>query len=92
MKLEYSSNSGALYVRLAEGDVAETIEIGDDVYPDVYADLDVDGRPIGVEVLDAVAFVPFLARHAATVDGLVTVDLPNGLVAVVEDRVRVPAA
>ena len=91
MKLEYSLNSGALYVRLREGNVDETIEIGDDDYADVYADLDADGRPIGVEVLDASAFFPFLARHAGSTDGIVTVGLPDGLTALVSDRARVPA-
>jgi uncharacterized protein YuzE len=90
--MDYSPSIGALYLRLAPGDVAETVEIGDDVYPDVYADLDAEGRPVGVEVLDAAAFFPFLARHARTADGSVSVELPDGLVAVVLDRARIPAA
>lgn len=54
MKAEYDRTTGALYVSLAEiedGAVARTVELDcDDAM--VHVDLDADGKPLGVEVLD----------------------------------------
>ena len=85
MRIEYSPTINAIYVRLRDGEVADTVEVGDDVY----ADLDEAGEPIGVEFLDAAEFFPFLARHAPAPEGVAIVELPEGLAALVRDRMAV---
>jgi uncharacterized protein YuzE len=47
MKLHYDDKVGALYVALADGEVAESREIR----PGVVLDLDAQGRIVGIEVL-----------------------------------------
>lgn len=74
MALEYSPDGHLLYVHLREGEVAETAEVG----PDIYADLDADGRPIGVEFLNADDFFPFLSRGLEGMRGT-TVQVPRTL-------------
>lgn len=64
MRMEYSPDGGALYVRLRAGEVAETVEL-DEL---VYADLDADGAPLGVEFVAAADLVPFLARRGGALD------------------------
>jgi len=44
---EYDPDADALYVRVADGDRARTVEINDVTYVDV----DANGRPVGIEVL-----------------------------------------
>ncbi len=60
MKIDYSKTANALYVTLRAGDVSETVEVEDMVYVDV----DEGGTPLGVEFVNADAFVPFLRRGA----------------------------
>ena len=55
MVLEYAPDGRLLYVRLRSGEVAET----DEIEHDVSVDLDAEGRPLGVEFLDAEKFFPF---------------------------------
>ena len=55
------------------------------------ADLDASGVPVGIEFLNADGFLPFLARHGFAAEGVVTVDLPDGLAALVGGRRAVPA-
>lgn len=59
IQFEYSPDENLLYVALGEGPAAETIEVEESVYIDV----DTDGRPIGIEFLNADDFLPFLGRH-----------------------------
>ena len=59
IRFEHSANENLLYVALGDGPAAATIEVEEAVY----LDLDADGRPIGVEFLDADDFLPFLERH-----------------------------
>ena len=47
MKLRYDPESGALYMRLAEGTIAETVQHADGVY----LDIDAKGRVLGAEFL-----------------------------------------
>ncbi|MDE3073894.1 MAG: DUF2283 domain-containing protein [Chloroflexota bacterium] len=49
MKMEYDPEAGAAYVRLSAKPVAKTEEVA----PGVILDLDADGLPVGVELLDA---------------------------------------
>lgn len=59
IRFDYSHDENLLYVALADGPAAETIEIEESVY----VDIDADGRPIGIEFVNAIDFLPFLARH-----------------------------
>ena len=59
IRIEYAADHELLYIKIADGPAAETIEIEESVY----VDLDADGQPIGVEFLNAADFLPFLARH-----------------------------
>lgn len=47
MKLRYDSDSGALYMRVREGAIEETVQHADGVY----LDIDAEGRVLGVEFL-----------------------------------------
>ena len=63
IRFEYSADENLLYVALGVGPAAETIEVEESVY----VDLDADGRPIGIEFLNADDFLSFLARHGGQV-------------------------
>lgn len=47
MKLRYDTESGALYVRVGEGAIEETVQHADGVY----LDIDTEGRVLGAEFL-----------------------------------------
>ncbi len=47
MKLRYDPESGALYVRVEEGAIQETVQHADGVY----LDIDAEGRVLGAEFL-----------------------------------------
>ncbi len=47
MKLRYDPESGALYVRVEEGAIEETVQHADGVY----LDIDAEGRVLGAEFL-----------------------------------------
>jgi uncharacterized protein YuzE len=47
VKLRYDPESGALYVRVREGAIEETVQHADGVY----LDIDVEGRVLGAEFL-----------------------------------------
>lgn len=81
MVLEYSPDGNLLYVRLRQGEVVETAEF----QSDVYVDLDDEGRPVGVEYLNADGFFPFLKRLAEGTDGSI-VEVPGGLRAMLDRR------
>ena len=59
LRIKYDADADAMYLRLREGSVSETIEIEEMVYVDV----DNGGRPLGVEFVVAADFLAFLARH-----------------------------
>ena len=48
MKIEYDSKADAMYIRLLAGEVTES----DEVRPGVVLDFDVDGRVLGIEMLE----------------------------------------
>lgn len=58
MRADYDSEADALYVRLTDGPVARSVELGDCVV----VDLDGDGRARGVEIISP--GYPFAARLA----------------------------
>jgi len=47
--LSYDPEANALYLQFSENEVEQTIELSESVY----VDLDADGMPVGLEVLDA---------------------------------------
>ena len=49
MKIEYDPKADAMYIRLLAGEVTES----DEVRPGVVLDFDVNGRVLGIEMLDA---------------------------------------
>ena len=59
LRLTYSADHGLLYMALATGEVADTIEVEESVFIDV----DEEGRPLGIEFLDATDLPAFLARR-----------------------------
>ncbi len=48
-QVTYDPEANALYMRFSDNEIAETLELSESVYVDV----DVDGVPVGLEVLDA---------------------------------------
>lgn len=52
MRIEFDPSADALYLRLRFGDVAETVELSDNIYLDV----DSDGHVLGAEFVNAAEF------------------------------------
>lgn len=48
-RITYDPQANALYMRFSDNDIAATLELSESVYVDV----DTDGVPVGLEVLDA---------------------------------------
>ncbi len=55
--------AGAVYMKLRDGEVAETVEVSD---ADAYVDLDAEGNVLGIEFLSLEEF----HRFTQTADGL----------------------
>ncbi len=84
MVLRYSPDRHLLYVVLRDGEVAETAELDEETY----VDLDADGRPVGVEFLDAGQFFPFLQRLLPDNNG-VMIEVPAPLRDLLDRRFEV---
>lgn len=78
LRVRYDADADAIYLRVNEGTVANTVEIAEMVYVDV----DVDGRPLGIEFVVASDFLAFLTRNGGefTLPPFLTaaVDVPVG--------------
>ncbi len=59
MRFEFDSEADALYIRINEGRVRRTIELDEGVY----ADLDAEDRPLGLEFIALAAFDEWMKRH-----------------------------
>ncbi|MDQ3710096.1 MAG: DUF2283 domain-containing protein [Actinomycetota bacterium] len=59
MSIAYDALTHALYIQVQEGEIADTIEIGDHVY----ADVDEHQETIGIEFLDPDNFLTFIKEH-----------------------------
>ncbi len=59
LRIRYDADADAVYLRLREGTVAETVEVEEMVYVDV----DAEGRPLGVEFAVASDVLGFLERQ-----------------------------
>ena len=61
MRFEFDREADALYIRLREGRVARTIELDEGVY----ADLDAEKHPLGLEFIALRAFDEWMRRHGS---------------------------
>lgn len=61
MRFEFDSEADALYIRIRDGRVQRTIELDEGVY----ADLDAEDRPLGLEFIALAAFDEWMKRHGA---------------------------
>jgi uncharacterized protein YuzE len=68
-KITYDPKANALYLRFSDNEIAETLELSESVYVDV----DSDGAPVGLEVLDATSSL--FAGHPSLADGAVLKEL-----------------
>ena len=59
VRFEFDSEADALYIRINEGRVERTMEIEEGVY----ADLDAQDRPLGLEFIALAAFDEWMKRH-----------------------------
>lgn len=59
MRFEFDSEADALYIRINSGRVERTIELDEGVY----ADLDAEDRPLGLEFIALAAFDEWMKRH-----------------------------
>src|SRR5829696_4493228 len=65
MRFRYDPTSGALYFRLREGSIEETLELPS---PGVYMDVNETGEVIGLEFLSLQEFVMFLSGFGGEVE------------------------
>jgi uncharacterized protein YuzE len=59
MRFEFDDEADALYIRLREGRVERTIQLEEMVY----ADVDAEDRPLGLEFVALAAFDAWMKRH-----------------------------
>ena len=59
MRFEFDNEADALYIRISDGRVERTIELDQGVY----ADLDAEDRPLGLEFVALAAFDEWMKRH-----------------------------
>jgi uncharacterized protein YuzE len=89
MNMQYSPTGRILYLQLASGDVAESVEV-DEL---VVVDIDASGNPLGVEFVVADDLFPFLERHSkphASAPGIATFAFPEGIAELVRAKLGSP--
>ncbi len=64
MRFRYDPISGALYFRIREGEIEETLELPS---PGAYVDVDVDGHVMGLEFLSLQEFVGYILGEGGEV-------------------------
>ena len=64
MKIEYDTQADAIYVQLREGTVDNTVEVN----KYIYADVDAEGNPLGIEILFVKKHMPPEALSTFTVN------------------------
>jgi len=67
MRFEFDPKSGAIYVRIRDGEIAETLEIGDPGFG-AYLDVDQEGNVLGVEFLSLEKFAELTTRSRGKVE------------------------
>lgn len=65
MRMRYDPSSGALYFRVVEGEIEETLELPS---PGAYMDVAADGTVMGLEFLSVQEFVTFLTGFDGEVE------------------------
>lgn len=73
MKFRYDPQSGALYVRLREGRVDETLPLAEGVY----FDIDAEGRVLGAEFLSLEEFAEWASQEGIEVQLPDRIEDPN---------------
>jgi uncharacterized protein YuzE len=63
VRFEFDNEADALYIRINEGRVERTIELEEGVY----ADLDAENRPLGLEFVALAAFDGWMRRHGTLI-------------------------
>jgi uncharacterized protein YuzE len=61
MRFEFDPESGALYIRIREGEIEEILELGEPGFG-AYLDIDRDGNVMGAELLSLEEFTQLIAR------------------------------
>lgn len=64
MKITLDPQVNVLYLHVHSGEFAETLEVG----PDVYLDVDTNGRVIGIEFLDPEYLIQFIRERGGELD------------------------
>jgi len=64
VKFRYDPPSGALYIRIKEGTVHETLPISEGIY----FDIDAEGEVLGAEFLSLEEFKEWASRYASEAD------------------------
>jgi uncharacterized protein YuzE len=64
MKFKLDLKVNALYIKANQGEFSETLEVG----PDVYMDIDKDGRILGIEFLDPEYLIQFIRERGGELD------------------------
>ena len=66
MRIEYDAEANALYIQLRDAEVSETQEITESLSVDLAA----DGRPVGIEILDARELLGSVGLAKVTLENL----------------------
>lgn len=67
MRFEFDPESGAMYVHIRNGGIAETLEMAEPGFG-AYLDIDSEGNVLGVEFLSFEEFVELTARHGGKLE------------------------
>lgn len=75
MRFEFDPGGGAIYVRIRDGEIAETLEMAEPGFG-AYLDIDQEGNVLGVEFLSFEEFVELTARSEGKLEVPVKVASP----------------
>lgn len=67
MRFEFDPESGALYVRVREGQIEETLDLAEPGFG-AHLDIDREGNVMGVEFLSLQEFEELVARASGTLE------------------------
>jgi len=67
MRFEFDPESGALYVRVREGQIEETLDLAEPGFA-VHLDIDHEGNVMGVEFLSLQEFTELVGRAGGTLE------------------------
>lgn len=78
MRFEFDPESGAIYVRVRNGGIAETLEMAEPGFG-AYLDIDREGNVLGVEFLSFEEFAELTARYGGKLEIPDTVEDPDAV-------------